>query len=77
MKFETITVDPAVFGGKPCIVGMRSPRVAVCWGSWQPAKAGRAILRDYPPYLEAADIDEALRYAVIPLARDQTVEHAG
>jgi uncharacterized protein (DUF433 family) len=33
-----------------------------------------AILNDYP-YLESADIDEALRYAAF-LAEDETVEHA-
>jgi len=25
MKFDRITVDPAVFGGKPCIRGLRFP----------------------------------------------------
>ncbi len=34
-----------------------------------------AILRAYP-YLEAADIDEALRYAV-GLAEDETIEFVG
>jgi uncharacterized protein (DUF433 family) len=34
-----------------------------------------SILLNYP-YLEAEDIDEALRYAAF-LAEDETVEHAG
>ena len=50
------------------------------WPSWIPAGTSTlssrdSIVRDYP-YLEPADIDEALRYAAF-LAEDETVEHAG
>lgn len=74
MKFDRITIDPAVFGGKPCIRGMRFP-VSRLLGLLAVGETREAILQNYP-YLEAADIDEALRYAAF-LAEDETVEHAG
>jgi uncharacterized protein (DUF433 family) len=74
MRFERITIDPAVFGGKPCIRGMRFP-VSRLLGLLAAGESRETILRNYP-YLEAADIDEALRYAAF-LAEDETVEHAG
>jgi uncharacterized protein (DUF433 family) len=74
MKFERITVDPAVVGGKPCIRGLRFP-VSRLLGLLAAGETREAILNDYP-YLEPADIDEALRYAAF-LAEDETVEHAG
>jgi uncharacterized protein (DUF433 family) len=73
MKFERITTDPAVFGGKPCIRGLRFP-VSRLLGLLAAGETREAILNDYP-YLESADIDEALRYAAF-LAEDETVEHA-
>jgi uncharacterized protein (DUF433 family) len=73
MKFERITVDPAVLGGKPCIRGLRFP-VSRLLGLLAAGETREAILNDYP-YLESADIDEALRYAAF-LAEDETVEHA-
>lgn len=60
-SFDRITQDPAVMGGKACIRGMR---VTVSMLVSQVA-AGRtidALLADYP-YLERADIEQALRYA--------------
>ena len=74
MKFNRITVDPAVCGGKPCIRGLRFP-VSRLLGLLAAGETREAILNDYP-YLEAADIDEVLRYAAF-LAEDETVEHAG
>jgi uncharacterized protein (DUF433 family) len=61
MRFERITVDPAVFGGKPCIRGPRFP-VSRLLGLLAAGETRETILRNCP-YLEAADIDEALRYA--------------
>jgi hypothetical protein len=49
-------------------------RYRACWASWRPGKR-EDILRAYP-YLEAADIDEALRYAA-SLAEDEVIEFAG
>jgi len=73
MKFERITVDPAVCTGKPCIRGMRFP-VARLLGLLAAGEPRDKILIDYP-YLESADIDEALRYAAF-LADEDTIELA-
>ena len=73
MKFKRITVDPAVCTGKPCIRGLRFP-VARLLGLLAAGETREAILANYP-YLEAGDIDEALRYAAF-LAEDETVELA-
>jgi uncharacterized protein (DUF433 family) len=62
MKFDRITVDPAVCGGKPCIRGLRFP-VSRLLGLLAAGETREAILANYP-YLENADIDEALRYAL-------------
>jgi uncharacterized protein (DUF433 family) len=61
MKFERITVDPSVFTGKPCIRGLRFP-ISRLLGLMASGESKDAILKAYP-YLEAGDIDEALRYA--------------
>jgi len=74
MKFDRITVDPAVCSGKPCIRGLRFP-VSRLLGLLAAGKTRESILIGYP-YLEAGDIDEALRYAAF-LAEDETVEQAG
>jgi len=73
MKFNRITVDPKVCTGKPCIRGLRFP-VSRVLGLLASGETKESILKAYP-YLEAGDIDEALRYAVV-LAEDETVELA-
>jgi uncharacterized protein (DUF433 family) len=73
MTFARITIDPAVCTGKPCIRGLRFP-VARLLGLLAAGQAREEILANYP-YLEAGDIDEALRYAA-QLAEDETVEFA-
>lgn len=73
MKFDRITVDPAICGGKPCVRGLRFP-VSRLLGLLAAGETREGILNAYP-YLEAADIDEVLRYAAF-LAEDETVEHA-
>jgi uncharacterized protein (DUF433 family) len=73
MKFDRITVDPAVCSGKPCIRGLRFP-VSRLLGLLAAGETREAILIAYP-YLESGDIDEALRYAAF-LAEDETVEQA-
>ncbi len=60
-ELRRITIDPAVMGGKPCIRGMRVTVGMIV----EAISAGRNIadlLTDYP-YLEEADIREALAYA--------------
>jgi uncharacterized protein (DUF433 family) len=60
-ELRRITIDPAVMGGKPCIRGMRVTVGMIV----EAISAGRNIpdlLADFP-YLEEADIREALAYA--------------
>jgi uncharacterized protein (DUF433 family) len=59
--FPRITQDPAVMGGKPCIRGLRVTVGAVV-GQIGGGRTIDELLADYP-YLERADIAEALRYA--------------
>jgi uncharacterized protein (DUF433 family) len=74
MKFTRITANPKVCTGKPCIRGLRFP-VARLLGLLAAGETREQILANYP-YLEAEDIDEALRYAAF-LAEDESVELAG
>jgi uncharacterized protein (DUF433 family) len=71
MTFTRITIDPAICTGKPCIRGLRFP-VARLLGLLAAGETREQILQAYP-YLDAADIDEALRYAAF-LAEDETIE---
>lgn len=56
-----ITHDPTVMGGKPCIRGLRVT-VGTVVGLVASGYSTADILRAYP-YLEDADITEALTYA--------------
>ena len=71
MRIERITVDPAVSSGKACIRNLRFP-VSRLLGLLASGESRESILKSYP-YLEPADIDAALLYAVY-LAEDETVE---
>ena len=59
MKFPRITVRPDVCSGKPCIRDLRFP-VSRLLGLLAARQSPEQILQAYP-YLEPADIDEALR----------------
>ena len=59
--FPRITHDPAVMGGKPCLRGLRVT-VGTVLGLLASGEPRERILTAYP-YLEPADIDEALLYA--------------
>ena len=61
MPFNRITINPKQMDGLPCIRGLRIP-VATIVGMVAEGMTEAEILTDYPD-LEAADIDEALRYA--------------
>lgn len=74
MKFPRITVRPDVCSGKPCIRDLRFP-VSRLLGLLAARQSPEQILQAYP-YLEPADIDEALRYAA-SLAEDETIEIHG
>ena len=60
-QLNRITRDPKVMGGKPCIRGMRVT-VGTLVGLVAAGRTADEILKEYP-YLEAADIAEALSYA--------------
>jgi uncharacterized protein (DUF433 family) len=60
-ELRRITIDPDVMGGKPCIRGMRVTVGMIV----EAMAAGRTVdqlLADFP-YLEEADIREALAFA--------------
>ena len=69
--FKRITVNPEVFGGKPCIRNLRFP-VSRLLGLLASGETREAILKAYP-YLESEDIDEALMYAA-SLAEEEVIE---
>ncbi len=73
MIFERITTDPKIFGGKPCIRGLRFP-VSRLLGLLAAGQTQEEILAAYP-YLEAEDIRAAIRYAAF-LADEQVIEFA-
>ena len=58
---KRITHDPNVIGGRPCIWGMRVT-VGTIVGLIAAGHSIQDVLRLYP-YLEAADVSEALSYA--------------
>jgi uncharacterized protein (DUF433 family) len=60
-QLSRITFNPEVMGGKPCIRGLRVT-VGTVVGLMAAGRSISEILQAYP-YLEAADIYEALSYA--------------
>ncbi len=60
-RFDRITLDPAVMGGKPCIRGLRVTAGMVL-GLLAANRSTQEILKAYP-YLESEDIDQCLAYA--------------
>ncbi len=74
MTFTRITMRPDVCTGNPCIRDLRFP-VSRLLGRLASGQRREEILRAYP-YLEPADIDEALRYAA-SLADDEVIELGG
>ena len=60
-RLDRITTDPEVFGGRPCIRGLRI-RVKDVLDMLAGGASRADILSDYP-YLEDDDIAAALEYA--------------
>jgi uncharacterized protein (DUF433 family) len=60
-RLDRIAVDPDVFGGRPCIRGLRV-RVKDILYMLAAGATPAEILADFP-YLEADDIGAALEYA--------------
>ncbi|MBX7165941.1 MAG: DUF433 domain-containing protein [Pirellulales bacterium] len=67
-----ITVDPAIFGGKPIIRGMRMA-VEHVLGMLAAGETPEKLLQEYP-FLEPADIQACLAYAHRALAGEQVHE---
>jgi uncharacterized protein (DUF433 family) len=63
MTFQRITINSEVMGGKPCIRHLRFP-VSRLLGLLASGETDQSILKSYP-YLEEADIHEALNYAAM------------
>ena len=61
MKFDRITFDPQVLGGRACIRGMRIP-VSVVAGQITNGASPDDVLRDYPD-LVREDVQQAVEYA--------------
>ena len=70
MKFDRITFDPAVLGGRACIRGLRIP-VSIIVGQVAHGASADEVLAEYPD-LERADVTQALEYAAW-LASEQVV----
>ncbi|HLB17280.1 MAG TPA: DUF433 domain-containing protein [Burkholderiales bacterium] len=68
MKFDRITFDTQIMGGRACIRGMRIP-VSVIVGQIAHGATTEEVLADYPD-LEPEDIRQALQYAAW-LAQEQ------
>jgi len=60
-QFDRITMDPDVMGGKPCVRGMRVT-VGMIVGAMSAGRTIEQLLADFP-YIEEADIREALAFA--------------
>ena len=61
LVLSRITIDPEVMGGKPCIRGMRVT-VGMIMEAMAVGRTKQQLLVDFP-YLEEADIREALAFA--------------
>jgi uncharacterized protein (DUF433 family) len=61
MKFDRITFDPRIMGGRACIRGMRVP-VSVIVLQIAHGASAEEILRGYPD-LQREDIQQAIEYA--------------
>jgi uncharacterized protein (DUF433 family) len=60
-KFDRITFDAQIMGGRACIRGMRLP-VSMIIGQIAHRATKEEVLADYPD-LESGDIQQALEYA--------------
>jgi uncharacterized protein (DUF433 family) len=69
-RFDRITFDPEIMGGRACIRGMRIP-VSVIVSQIAHGAATEEILAGYPD-LEPADVEQAIEYAAW-LAEEQII----
>jgi uncharacterized protein (DUF433 family) len=69
-KFNRITFDPNIMGGRACIRGMRIT-VSLILNLISNGMAAQDIVKEYP-YLEEEDIRQSLQYAA--WLADETVQ---
>ena len=69
-KFDRITFDPNLMGGRACIRGMRIT-VSLILNLISNGMTAQEIVKEYP-YLEEEDIRQALQYAA--WLADETVQ---
>lgn len=69
---QRITTDPAIFGGKPILRGMRIA-VEHVLGKLAAGDTPERLLEEYP-FLEAADVQACLAYAHRSMAGEQVQE---
>ncbi len=67
--YDRITIDPRMFGGKPCIRGMRFP-VSKILNLLASGTSIKEILEDFP-YLEEGDIQQSLKFAAWVLQEER------
>ncbi|MBI2508753.1 MAG: DUF433 domain-containing protein [Betaproteobacteria bacterium] len=60
MKFDRITFDPQIMGGRACIRGMRIP-VSVIVRQFAHGATAEEILQGYPD-LQREDVQQAIEY---------------
>jgi uncharacterized protein (DUF433 family) len=72
---DRITVDPAIFGGKPIIRGMRLA-VEHVLGMLAAGDTAERLLQEYP-FLEPADIRACLAYAHRSISGEQVHQRVG
>lgn len=73
-KFDRITFDPKIMGGRACIRGMRMT-VAHVVNMVANGMTTEEMLKEYPA-LEAEDVRQALQYAAF-LTREEIYPAAG
>jgi uncharacterized protein (DUF433 family) len=69
-KFDRITFDPNIMGGRACIRGMRIT-VSLILNLISNGMTAQEIVKEYP-YLEEEDIRQSLQYAA--WLADETVQ---
>lgn len=62
MTFDRITIDPKVYGGKPCIKGTRIT-VSMILDLLEDGLTFEEIIQDYYPHITVEDIRACLEYA--------------
>ena len=62
MKIDRITINPRIYGGKPCIAGTRIP-VSTILELLEDGLSFDEIITDYYPAIQKDDVRACLEYA--------------